>query len=329
MDMYEILHYSPELDQRFDHFVEKESVNGTFLQTRRFLNYHPADRFVDASFALQKSGTIVAYFPGVVKDEAFVSHAGSTFGGPIIAKPYYTGARLFEILQEADQYLTTNFKHVTLKITPPLFAAESPDLLEYVLEHLGYTRHTELSSQTPLSKDVDPIENCNRNQRRLWTYAQKFIDALPESEKWEYRAIESDEDIATFHKFLVISKEKHNTKPVHSAEELIDLKKRIPQNLRFRGLFFKGRYVCGMMQFIFDRTRVLHDQYISPDESFSEFHHTTPMNLFALREAAAEGFRHFSWGISTEDHGKVLNEDLLHYKESFGASACVNAVYEK
>ena len=329
MDMYEILPYSPELDQRFDHFVEKESVNGTFLQTRRFLNYHPADRFVDASFALQKSGTIVAYFPGVVKDGSFVSHAGSTFGGPIIAKPYYTGARLFEILQEADQYLTTNFKHVTLKITPPLFAEESPDLLEYVLEHLGYTRHTELSSQTPLSKDIDPIENCNRNQRRLWTYAQKFIDALPESEKWEYRAIESDQDIATFHKFLVISKEKHNTKPVHSAEELIDLKKRIPQNLRFRGLFFKGRYVCGMMQFIFDRTRVLHDQYISPDESFSEFHHTTPMNLFALREAAAEGFTHFSWGISTEDHGNVLNEDLLHYKESFGALPCVNARYEK
>lgn len=327
--MYEILPYSPELDQRFDHFVEKESVNGTFLQTRRFLNYHPADRFVDASFALQKSGTIVAYFPGVVKDGSFVSHAGSTFGGPIIAKPYYTGARLFEILQEADQYLTTNFKHVTLKITPPLFAEESPDLLEYVLEHLGYTRHTELSSQTPLSKDIDPIENCNRNQRRLWTYAQKFIDALPESEKWEYRAIESDQDIATFHKFLVISKEKHNTKPVHSAEELIDLKKRIPQNLRFRGLFFKGRYVCGMMQFIFDRTRVLHDQYISPDESFSEFHHTTPMNLFALREAAAEGFTHFSWGISTEDHGNVLNEDLLHYKESFGAIACVNSIYEK
>ena len=120
---------------------------------------------------------------------------------------------------------------MTLKITPPLFAVESPDLLEYVLEHLGYTRHTELSSQTPLSKDIDPIENCNRNQRRLWTYAQKFIDALPESEKWEYRAIESDEDIRTFLKFLVISKEKLNTKPVHSAEELIDFKKRIPQKL--------------------------------------------------------------------------------------------------
>ncbi len=327
--MYEILPYSPELDKRLDHFVENESVNGTFLQTRRFLNYHPAGRFNEASFALQKSGTIVAYFPGVDKEGYFVSHAGATFGGPVIAKSFYSGSRLIEILKEADQYLSKNFNGATLKITPSLFAEESPDLLEYALEHLGYTRHTELSSQTPLCIEKDPLENCNRNQRRLWTYAQKYLDALPDSAKWVYRALESDEEIATFHKFLAISKEKHHVKPVHTVEELIDLKKRIPDNIRFRGLWFKGRYVCGMLQFVFPRTRVLHDQNISPDETFTEFHHTTPMNIFALREATQEGFRHFSWGISTEDRGNFLNEDLLHYKESFGASACVNVTYEK
>ena len=327
--MYEILPYSPELDQRFDHFVMQESTNGTFLQTRRFLNYHPAGRFNEASFALQKSGTIVAYFPGVEKEQTFVSHAGSTFGGPIIAKPYYTGARLFEVLQEADQYLTANFKHSILKITPALFAEESPDMLEYVLEHLGYTRHTELSSQTPLSTGVDPLENCNRNQKRLWVAANKFIEELPEKDRWVYRPLETEEDIATFHKFLTISKEKHHVKPIHTLEDLLDLKKRIPENLRFRGLFFGGRYVCGMLQFVFGKTKVLHDQNISPDESFTEFHHTTPMNLFALREAVQEGFRHFSWGISTENGGNFLNENLFHYKESFGALPCVNVRYEK
>ena len=327
--MYEILPYSPELDQRFDHFVMQESANGTFLQTRRFLNYHPAGRFNEASFALQKSGTIVAYFPGVEKEQTFVSHAGSTFGGPIIAKPYYTGARLFEVLQEADQYLTANFKHSVLKITPALFAEESPDMLEYVLEHLGYTRHTELSSQTPLSTGVDPLENCNRNQKRLWVAANKFIEELPEKDRWVYRPLETEEDIATFHKFLTISKEKHHVKPIHTLEDLLDLKKRIPENLRFRGLFFGGRYVCGMLQFVFGKTKVLHDQNISPDESFTEFHHTTPMNLFALREAVQEGFRHFSWGISTENGGNFLNENLFHYKESFGALPCVNVRYEK
>ena len=202
-------------------------------------------------------------------------------------------------------------------------------MLEYVLEHLGYTRHTELSSQTPLSTGVDPLENCNRNQKRLWVAANKFIEELPEKDRWVYRPLETEEDIATFHKFLTISKEKHHVKPIHTLEDLLDLKKRIPENLRFRGLFFGGRYVCGMLQFVFGKTKVLHDQNISPDESFTEFHHTTPMNLFALREAVQEGFRHFSWGISTENGGNFLNENLFHYKESFGALPCVNVRYEK
>ena len=173
--MYEILHYSPELDRRLDHFVEKESVNGTFLQTRRFLNYHPAGRFTDASFALQKSGTIVAYFPGVVKDKSFISHAGSTFGGPIIAKTFYRGSRLGEILKEANQYLTSYFKSIRFKITPAMFSEESPDLLEYTLEHLGYTRYTELSSFCSLQTSVDPLENCDKECRRIFKKSEIFL----------------------------------------------------------------------------------------------------------------------------------------------------------
>lgn len=328
--MYEILPYTANLDQRIDKFVQCNSVNGTFLQSRNFLNYHPSDRFKDASFILHKGGVIAAYFPGnVTAENAFISHQGSTFGGPVIGKDFYNGNKIWELLADADKYLTERFSKITLKPTPSLFAEENMDLLDYALEHLGYTRHTELSSQNPLSGNTDPLENCNRNQKRLWVAANKFIEELPESNRWEYRTMESKEDLATFHKFLVLSKEKHHVKPVHSLDDLLDLQKRIPNNIRFKGLFFGGRYVCGMMQFIFEKVKVLHDQYISPDESFTEFHHTTPMNLFALREAAAEGFRHFSWGISTENKGDVLNENLFHYKESFGAKACVNAFYTK
>ena len=85
--MYEILPYSPELDQRFDHFVMQESVNGTFLQTRQFLNYHPADRFTDASFALEKSGTIVAYFPGVAKEQISSPMQVQLLAGPLSQNP--------------------------------------------------------------------------------------------------------------------------------------------------------------------------------------------------------------------------------------------------
>ena len=320
--MYEILPYSPELDKRLDHFVESESVNGTFLQTRRFLNYHPAGRFTDASFALEKSGTIVAYFPGVEKEQTFVSHAGSTFGGPIIAKSFYSGSRLLEILKEADQYLASRFKNIRFKITPAIFAEESPDLLEYMLEHMGYTRHTELSSYCTLQSGVDPLENCDKECRRIFKKSE--IEGI------RFGNLEKTEDFETFYHFLEISKSKHNVHPVHTLQELYDLKdNRIPDHIRFRGIWDGNTLVAAMMLFLFEGTKTIHGQYIAPNPDYEKFQPTTALYVRVMREAAQEGYKQISWGISTEDGGNYLNESLLRFKESLGAKACVNVRYEK
>ena len=320
--MYEILPYSPELDKRLDHFVECESVNGTFLQTRRFLNYHPADRFTDASFALEKSGTIVAYFPGVAKEQTFVSHAGTTFGGPIIAKSFYSGSRLLEILKEADQYLTSRFKNIRFKITPAIFAEESPDLLEYMLEHMGYTRHTELSSYCTLQSGVDPLENCDKECRRIFKKSE--IEAI------RFGNLEKTEDFETFYHFLEISKSKHNVHPVHTLQELYDLKdNRIPDHIRFRGIWDGNTLVAAMMLFLFEGTKTIHAQYIAPNPDYEKFQPTIALYVRVMREAALEGFQKISWGISTENGGEFLNENLHRFKESLGAKASVNAFYTK
>ncbi len=320
--MYEILPYSPELDKRLDHFVECESVNGTFLQTRRFLNYHPADRFTDASFALEKSGTIVAYFPGVAKEQTFVSHAGTTFGGPIIAKSFYSGSRLLEILKEADQYLTSRFKNIRFKITPAIFAEESPDLLEYMLEHMGYTRHTELSSYCTLQSGVDPLENCDKECRRIFKKS--------ETEGIRFGNLEKTEDFETFYHFLEISKSKHNVHPVHTLQELYDLKdNRIPDHIRFRGIWDGNTLVAAMMLFLFEGTKTIHAQYIAPNPDYEKFQPTIALYVRVMREAALEGYQKISWGISTENGGEFLNENLHRFKESLGAKASVNAFYTK
>ena len=320
--MYEILPYSPELDQRFDHFVMQESVNGTFLQTRQFLNYHPADRFTDASFALEKSGTIVAYFPGVAKEQTFVSHAGTTFGGPIIAKSFYSGSRLLEIMKEADQYLAERFTNIRFKITPAIFAEESPDLLEYTLEHMGYTRHTELSSYSALLKDADPLENCDKECRRIFKKSE-IADI-------RFGNVEKAEDFETFYRFLEISKSKHNVHPVHTLQELYDLKNnRVPDHIRFRGIWDRDTLVAAMMLFLFENTRTIHAQYIAPNPDYEKFQPTIALYVRVMREAALEGFQKISWGISTENGGEYLNESLHRFKESLGAKACVNAFYTK
>lgn len=318
--MYEILPYSPERESRWDRFVMEEAMNGTFLQTRKFLNYHPEGRFTDASFFIEKSGVIAAVVPGCNIDGKFVSHQGTTFGGPIISKDFYSGGKVLKILDEIDNYIVSHFKGIVLKPTAPLFATAPTDLLDYALEHKGYSRHSELSCFTPLSELTDPLENCNGKCRYSFRQTEKYgltYGELPDSE------------MEKFYEFLTLSKARHNTKPVHTIAELRDLKQRFPEEILFRGVWKDGVYLSGMMIFVFKQAKVYHFQYLAPDDSQRDTNASTAMLINALREAARNGAKNFSWGISTEDGGEYLNENLYHFKESFGALPCVNTRFEK
>ena len=318
--MYEIQPYTREQESRWDRFVMEDSMNGTFLQTRKFLNYHPEGRFTDASFFVEKSGIVVAVVPGCSVDGSFVSHLGSTFGGPVISKDFYSGNKILEIVKDIDDYIVRNFKSVKLKPTSPIFATVPTDLLDYALEHSGYSRHTELSCYTPIAKDVDPLENCKRECRHNFRQSEKL--------NLTYGEI-PDCEMEKFYDFLVKSKARYNTKPVHSLAELQNLKQRFPEEILFRGVWQDGIYLSGMMIFYFRQAKVFHFQYLAPDDSKRETNATTSLFVNAMREAAQVGCEKFSWGISTEDAGAYLNENLYRFKESFGALPCLNARYEK
>ena len=324
--MYEILPYSPELEKRWDRFVMNDSVNGTFLQTRKFLNYHPEGRFTDASFFVEKSGIVVAVVPGCNVDGKFVSHQGSTFGGPVISKDFYSGYKILEIIKTIDDYIVRNFKGVRLKPTASIFASAPADLLDYALEHVGFCRHTELSCYTPLSKDNDPLHLCTGYCRRNFRQSEKLNLAYGEI---------PDNEMETFYECLKLSKARYNTTPVHSLAELRDLKQRFPSEILFRGVWLNNEngqdrvYLSGMMIFVFNQAKVFHFQYLAPDDTKRDTNATTALFVNAMREAAKAGYEKFSWGISTEDGGAYLNENLYRFKESFGALPSVNARYEK
>ena len=61
--------YTADQEAAWDRFVMQESGNGTFLQTRNFLNYHPAGRFEDASLVVtNEHDAIVAVVPAAVQE---------------------------------------------------------------------------------------------------------------------------------------------------------------------------------------------------------------------------------------------------------------------
>lgn len=84
-----------------------------------------------------------------------------------------------------------------------------------------------------------------------------------------------------------------------------------------------------MMIFVFNQAKTFHFQYLAPDDTQRETNATTALYVNVMREAAQKGAQKFSWGISTENGGTYLNEDLYRFKETFGALPCLNARYEK
>ena len=50
--MFRFEKYEDSLEEQWDKFIAEKSINGTFLQSRRFFNYHPAGRFKDVSLVV-------------------------------------------------------------------------------------------------------------------------------------------------------------------------------------------------------------------------------------------------------------------------------------
>ena len=118
--------YTPADEAEWDRFVMHESGNGTFLQTRNFLNYHPAGRFTDASLMVyNEHGGLGAVVPAALRLDGatriFRSHPGSTFGGPVLRSTYNSAAKSIGILQAVEDYIATRYDAADFRPTPDLF----------------------------------------------------------------------------------------------------------------------------------------------------------------------------------------------------------------
>lgn len=132
-------------EEDWDTFIKQKAVNGSFLQSRIFLNYHPKDRFKDNSLlVLKNKETIIAVIPACeIKDKGewkfFYSHKGSTFGGIIISEKYYKVNYIDSIIKKLDNYLKEkNFDTVYLKQLPNIFSKILADKLDYLLKYNNY-----------------------------------------------------------------------------------------------------------------------------------------------------------------------------------------------
>lgn len=139
-----------------------------------------------------------------------------------------------------------------------------------------------------------------------------------------------DDEIVDFHHVLSINLEKFNTKPVHSKEELLDLKNnRLNGEVKFYGAYLEEKLISGTMVFEFEKYKCAHTQYLAAD---LEYNKLSPMSFVYYKVAELyikKGYDYLSWGIATEDRGAKINMGLLKNKEEFGSEHVLVKSYEK
>lgn len=319
--------YQDKLETAWDKFVLSKAYNGTFLQTRNFLNYHPQGRFKDYSLIIYKgSSDILAVIPGCVqkRDEKiiFVSHPGSTFGGILIHEQFYNLEHVETILEMVEKFLKENgFQQIIIKQPSQIFSKKSNDLIEYFFFQKQWSRYSELSFIIDLSKcSKDVISGFTARRRRDYRYSEK--NGLC------FRKLK-DNEICSFYKLLCENLKKFEAVPVHTLKELEEFKKyRLTDIVDFYGSFQEEKLVAASMVFYFGRD-VFHTQYLAADQEKLELYSNNHLDTHLIQTAKEMGFHFFSFGISTEEHGSKLNRQLAGFKEGFGTSCSNNKTWWK
>lgn len=327
--MFEVIPFEAAMEAAWDTFVLKESVNGTFLQTRNFLNYHPPRRFQDCSILIKDDKKrLCAVVPACKITEGgkqiFFSHKGSTFGGLVVGRKHYRTRDMEEILLALDTYFYEyGFDKVILKITSPLFSREDSALLEYMLSYHNYGQYTELSTYINYRNyNKDILKNFNATKRLKVHRLQQANFICKQLEKYE--------EIAEFYMLLSNTlSQKYQTKPVHTLRELIDLKEnRLKGHIRFFGVFASEKMLAGGMFFEFPEVLAAHGQYFAMDLS-RKHEASTYLYYSAIKFYQQMDYRFLSWGISTEAQGRKLNFNLIKNKESYGSKYSLNRTFYK
>lgn len=311
--------------QVWDRFVLQESMNGTFLQTRRFIEYHPAGKFKDSSLIVYKGNAVVAVILACDINEkskkTFFSHKGTTFGGILLSPGFYSASNVDLLMTELDRYWSgENYDEIVLKMTAPVFCRKNTDLIDYFLYQRGFEQYDELNYYMKLDRYQDGIlEQFSSSKRRDYRYSLK--------NDLTFSRLDSPEGIRQFYDVLGLNLNKLNLPRVHQYEELLDLKfNRFPENIEFYGVYKEEIMIAGSMIFLF-RGGVMHTQYLASDEKYLSYFPMDFLIYHLLETALEKQMKYFTFGICTENHGKYLNLGLSRFKEGFGTEFCIDRTY--
>ena len=316
MAVARIERYTPACKAEWDAFVDA-SKNSTFLLRRDYMDYH-SDRFADHSLVFRdEAGAIVTLLPAAEAEEGRVlsSHPGLTYGGFVMGDRCAAPDPLewFRLLR--TYAVEAGFKAVDYKPVPHIYHRRPAEEDLYALFREGaQLRVRNLATAVDLPGGI-----ASRLGKRAAKRSTRFGIEVAETEGTEefWSIIEEDRRV------------RHNTRPVHTFEEIERLRSLFPGNIRTYKAVRQGRVLAGAVVFV-NRTEgpgsVLHLQYAAANAegmavyAVDAIYHALVTDIFP--RAAW-----FDFGTSNEDSGRYLNTGMTAHKEEFGGRSIVYDTY--
>lgn len=300
MNDFKVIRYSKNDKKSWDSFV-RTSKNATFLFYRDYMDYHN-DRFDDYSLIVFHKNKIAALLPANKENELVCSHRGLTYGGILIQKNF-SFTKYVKVVETILFFLNKNkISKLELKIMPSIYnqsLSEEVYAVSHYLDALNYKK--EISLTIPISKEY----NFSKLRKR----------GIKLGLKNNIEIIEFDSMSNFWNEILIPNlKTKHNTKPTHSLQEIVDLKNRFPQNIRQFNIFFKGELIGGTT--IFETKTVAHAQYISGVEKYNNLGGLDLLFHFLITNNF-KNKKYFNFGTSTIPTTNQINKGLLTWKQGF------------
>lgn len=313
---FDIIPYSIEHKEAWEGLI-KQSASGTFLHSRDFLAYH-GNRFVDRSVLVSTvNGEFVACMASAVEpldSDIIISHPGISYGG-LLASFSLAGEEICVILQNIlTFYAKQGFRALRYKCVPFFYHQRvfQDDL--YALFRVGANLYR---------RDITSVIDLNQQ----FQFSRRRTRSLQRAKKNNLKLQSGTDYLADFWCLLNDTLRKHhNVSSVHSKSEIGILHSRFPDNISFMYVLKGTELVAGAV--LFESATTCHIQYISASEHGREISATDFLVEQCINRAKCRGLRYFDLGISTEESGKVLNESLYNYKNSFGAGSVTHDFYE-
>lgn len=308
--MIAVIPYTHDRQMEWDAFVAR-CRNGLFIFRRGYMDYH-TDRFTDESMMFYDQGQLVGLLPANLQDDVLSSHAGLTFGG-VLSDDRMTAARMLDLFDAMRRHACDRgIGRIYYKAVPALFSTmpAQEDLYALFRANARLVRR-DLSSAIRLDAHAGFAKSKRQGRDKATAAGLAVVETL---------------NYAGFIPILESALAVHGVRPTHTLAELLLLSQRFPQNMRlFAATDAGGCILAGAI--VYEYGSVAHTQYMANGTAGRELGALDLVIDHLLRVRYVQDKEFISFGVSTEQDGRLLNAGLQAQKEMFGARAIVHDHY--